>query len=203
MENTDPQKNGKPKKSNISRQDIFWLILIIILLLPPVRKGLSTYFIRFTLSKPKIENIVHPESLLQADLQWEFTDSVINTYTLNNFRGKRIFLNFWATWCAPCRAEMPSIQSLYNVTKDSAVFIVVCFEPRSTINAYFDRHGPKIPIYYCRQGPTGNLLFHSFPTTFIVSKEGKIIFKQARAANYNSEQIKELLIGPKSIQNGK
>jgi thiol-disulfide isomerase/thioredoxin len=203
MGNTDQEKSGTPKKSKITRLDVLWVILVVFLLIPSVRKELSTYFIRFTLSKAKIKSVIIPESLSPADLQWEFTDSVSHNYTLKDFRGQRIFLNFWATWCAPCRAEMPSIQELYNKSKDSTVFIMVCFEPRDAINSYITKVGLKIPVYYCRQKPTGNLLFQSFPTTFVISKEGRIIYKRSSAANYNSEEIIELLNGSKNKQNGK
>jgi thiol-disulfide isomerase/thioredoxin len=193
MENTDQMPDSINKKSKINRQDIFLVILIIFILIPSVRKSISTYLVRLTLSKPKTENITNQIPLTESDLNWEFTDSASNVSTIRNFQDKKIFLTFWDTWSAPCRAEMPSIQKLYNETKDSVHFLLISFESPEVVYEYLSKAEIRIPVYFCKAKPTGNLLFQVFPTTYILSEKNKILFKKNGAANYDSDIVNEVL----------
>jgi thiol-disulfide isomerase/thioredoxin len=200
MENSDQIPESTNKKSKINRQDIILVILIIILLIPSVRKSISTFVVRLTLSKPSTENITNQIPLTDSDLQWEFIDSTSNVYTLKNFKDKRIFLNFWATWSAPSRAEMSSIQKLYNQTKDSVCFLLISFESPKVVYEYLAKESLRLPVYFSKTKPSGNLQFQAFPSTYILSEKNKILFKKSGAANYDTDIVKKILEPFKNTQ---
>ena len=65
----------------------------------------------------------------------------------NDTKGEVVLLNFWATWCPPCIAELPSMQKLYNDYKDKVRFVFVTNEDKATIEAFLAEKGYDLPIY--------------------------------------------------------
>ena len=114
---------------------------------------------------------------------------------LAKFKGKKVFVNLWATWCPPCRVEIPSIQKLYAATdKNKAVFVMLSLDNNfETAKQFAAKTKLGIPVYY----PSGNLppLFkvESIPVTFIFDEKGKLIHRQEGAANYNTEYFTKML----------
>ena len=115
---------------------------------------------------------------------------------LADLKGKVVFINFWATWCPPCIAEMPSVNSLYNKMKnnDNVVFIMVDMDNKlESSEAFMKKNSYDLPVY----APTGSLpeeLFTgSLPTTVIINKSGKIVFKHEGMADYDSGETEKLL----------
>lgn len=113
------------------------------------------------------------------------------------FKGKVIFLNLWATWCGPCRAEMPTIENLYKgINTDDVVFVMLSVdfdkdEPR--VGAYIDKHKYTFPVYRPSGYLTSQLDIPSIPTTLIISKEGKIVSKEVGATNFDTAKFKKFL----------
>ena len=86
-------------------------------LLPVIQGGLQSVLLATGLMKPSIEV---PELTNQKfDYRGQFTDFKGNTIDLQDYRGKTLFINLWASWCGPCRAEMPHISDLYDSVKDT------------------------------------------------------------------------------------
>lgn len=117
---------------------------------------------------------------------FELVDQYGNTHTLADYEGKTIFLNFWATWCPPCRAEMPDIQKLYEEyaeAGDDSVAIVGIAAPNyageesaEEIAAFLEENGYTYPVLM----DEGGKLFmqygiYSYPTTFMIDKDGNVL----------------------------
>ncbi|MBN1520084.1 MAG: TlpA family protein disulfide reductase [Spirochaetales bacterium] len=108
-------------------------------------------------------------------------------------RGKVTLLNFWATWCPPCRSEMPSIQILYDKTRDVAfdVFAVSVAEPRATV-ADFLKNNPdfSFPMYLDETGAaSAPFVGRGIPTTFILDKQGNAIAGMVGARMYDGPEV--------------
>ena len=117
-------------------------------------------------------------------LDFTLTDQFGNTHTLDQYKGKTILLNFWATWCGPCRSEMPDLQAVYedygNNEKDLVVLGVAApnlGQEGSTedITAFLEENGYTYPTLMNEDAS----LFYSygissFPTTFMIDKNGNV-----------------------------
>jgi thiol-disulfide isomerase/thioredoxin len=115
---------------------------------------------------------------IPADYSLTFKSLDGKTLRMSDYKGKYLFLNFWATWCPPCRGEMPGIQSLYNEVKGNNVaFICASDEKVSTVSDFVKANNYTFPIYTYNGSLPQLYEIRGIPTTFIISKEGKIIAK--------------------------
>jgi len=130
----------------------------------------------------KEENAEDPNALPPA-LDFELQDQFGTTHTLDEYKGKVIFLNFWATWCGPCRAEMPEIQDLYEKYKDSEDVVVLGVAAPSMgketsqqgITEFLETNEYTYPVLM----DTNWELFQgygisAFPTTFMIDVDGNV-----------------------------
>ena len=99
------------------------------------------------------------------------------TTRLSDHRGKVVFLNFWATWCPPCRMEMPHIETLYRELKDAGevVFLGASSEEKATITAFLQKNGYTFPIVTADQQDVAvTYRTQSIPSIFVIDREGVI-----------------------------
>ena len=123
-------------------------------------------------------------------LDFTLTDQFGNTHTLADYEGKTILLNFWATWCGPCRQEMPDLQALYEDwgknEGDLVVLGVAAPKEKDSIYPADDKTSAEIAAWLEEQGisypvlmdTTGELFLgygvSAFPTTFMIDTEGNV-----------------------------
>jgi len=110
---------------------------------------------------------------LAAD--FTLTDLSGQEIKLSDYRGKTVFLNFWATWCPPCRQEMPSIQSLYQKTAGKDMEILAVSLDRGDIRSFVEQGKYSFKILPDPKGEIGRQYgVTGIPTTFIIDKNGVI-----------------------------
>lgn len=115
---------------------------------------------------------------------------------LSDQKGKVIFLNFWATWCAPCIAEMPSINRLYEKLKGNKniVFIIVDADHDfSKSRPFMGKRHFTMPLYQAASKIPESFLSNAIPTTTIIDREGKVVFHQEGSTDYNNPKVLEYL----------
>lgn len=133
----------------------------------------------------------------KLDYNFKLIDFEGNIIPMDNFKNKVIFINEWATWCAPCIAEMPSIQNLYNEIGDNEniVFVMLSMEEnKKKIEKFINKKGFTFPVYGVASELPDVLKSSSIPTTFVVSKSGEIISKKVGMAKYDTEKFKAFLL---------
>ena len=135
------------------------------------------------------------ESGLTPAIDFILTDQYGNTHKLSDYKGKTVFLNFWATWCSPCRAEMPDIQKLYESAEtegEDALGVLGVAAPNlenekseEEIKAFLEENGYTYPVL---MDTTGEAFMsygvNAFPTTFMITREGEVF-------GYASGQLNE------------
>ena len=132
----------------------------------------------------------------EMDYDWTLRSLDGQKLDLAATRGKVIFLNMWATWCPPCRAEMPSIQRLYDRMKDEGVvFILVSDESPERVRRFVEKERLTLPVYTSVGQIPAVLQTPGIPATFIVSPQGKIAFKHMGAARWDDPRCVEFLRG--------
>jgi thiol-disulfide isomerase/thioredoxin len=110
----------------------------------------------------------------------DFSLSLLNgkPQTLSGLKGRAIFLNFWATWCPPCREEMPSMEVLYRRFKDKGLeFLAVNIqEDKKDVAAFMREFGLTFPVILDSTGEVSAIYgIRGIPTTYIIDREGGII----------------------------
>ncbi len=116
--------------------------------------------------------------------------------SLQDFEGKTIFLNFWATWCPPCIAEMPNIQKLYEdfENHDDIVFVMLSLdEYPDKARAFMARKEFTMPVYFLAGRKPGTYDSTVVPTTYVISPEGYIVMEKRGMANYNTTSFRDFL----------
>ena len=145
-------------------------------------------------NKPEEVVQVKPEEInkLPAFIMTNVNGNVIN---INSFKGKKVFVNLWASWCPPCRAEIPSIEKLYSkADKEKVVFVMLSLDKNFDVAKRFAKtNNLQLPIYY----PTQNLpaLFNTdgIPVTFIFNEKGELIKENNGAEDYDTDSYLQLL----------
>lgn len=135
-------------------------------------------------------NTASEETNVTPAFDFTLTDQYGNEHTLSDYKGKVVFLNFWATWCPPCNKELPDIEDLYNeynLNKDEVVFLGIA-NPSSEeypnnqdvgkeeIISFLEDKEYTFPTLFDETGEVlKNYNISAFPTTFIIDKEGNIV----------------------------
>ncbi len=107
--------------------------------------------------------------------------------------GKVVFINFWATWCPPCIAEMPSIQELYNDYSDKVVFLFVTSDDFEIVEKFKTKKGFNFEVFKPLNEIPKALETRSIPRTFIINRKGEIVVDESGAVDWNSEDVRSQL----------
>lgn len=125
----------------------------------------------------------------------EMLDLNDNLVKLSDYKGKVIFLNLWATWCPPCRKEMPSMEDIYKEYKDKDFVILAVSqgEDQSTVKEFLKDKKYIFPIFTDPRGQvSGQYGTGSIPTTYIVNKKGYIAGLFVGGRDWHSKEAVEL-----------
>ncbi|HEO66286.1 MAG TPA: TlpA family protein disulfide reductase [Spirochaetes bacterium] len=110
--------------------------------------------------------------------------------SLKDFRGKVVFLNFWATWCGSCRAEMPSMQKLYQTLKDKDFVMlgVAVDQTQDPVEPYVELLEMTFPVVYdSDKEVSSRYRLSATPTTYIIDKDGTILGKVVGESDWASK----------------
>ena len=165
-------------------------------LITPIMGGIQSVLLSTGLIKPKIA-LVDKENL-DFDYRGTFTTPEGSIIDLEAYRGKTVFINLWATWCPPCRAEMPHISEMYKKVKDSEnlEFLMIAIDKDfEKSKKLVDDKGWSFPIVHASHGLNNSLQSQSIPTTIVINPEGKIVFYQEGMSNFDTEEFRGFLRG--------
>lgn len=115
---------------------------------------------------------------------------------LSENKGEVYFINFWATWCPPCRAEMPSINSLSSKikNKDKVNFIMVDVDNKIASSVKFmKKHSYQLKVYSSESVIPEHIFSGTLPTTVIVGPKGDIVFQHSGMADYDNAEMLNFL----------
>lgn len=129
-------------------------------------------------------------------IDFRLDDLAGKTVSLSSFKGNVVLLNFWATWCGPCRSEMGSIEALYNTYKDKG-FVVLAVnlqEDPATVKDFVREFGLTFPVVLDRSGRVGYTYnARGIPTTYLINKAGEVTSGFVGAHEWNTPEMGSLL----------
>ena len=176
---------------------IIWSALLVLVLFSTNAKA---FFLK-TLLHTGIFNATTKNESFQVQTavfnNLSFTDNKGLRLNTSDLLGKVIFINFWATWCPPCIAEMGSVNALYNKLKDNPrfVFIIVDVDTNNfpVSNSFMNKHQYNLPVYQIASSISENLFTGTIPTTLIINSKGNLVQKHEGIANYDTKDMLEFL----------
>ena len=164
--------------------------LLAVLLIPSFKEFVT----RQILMKPSLEKVENEVTFTPEELNLQLKGVNVPDANLADFKGKVVFLNFWGTWCPPCRAEYPSIQKLYEAKKDKVQFVLVAMQDEEEkVKQFLAENKYTTPVYLAKSPLAEKMLPKSFPTTFLVGQNGRILMKEDAAKDWNAEDVLQFI----------
>ena len=152
------------------------------------RARAETHFIE-SLSLIKFDEKIKAQNFVLKDLNG-------NLVRLDDFRGTVVFLNFWATWCPPCRVEMPSMEKLYKEFKNKKFIILAVDmqEGSETVRKFKEKFKLSFPILLDEDGVVASYYgVRGIPATYFIDREGYLYAVAMGARDWASEDALELI----------
>jgi len=193
-------QSAKTARENIKMMMNFlkknWLTLLLtafllaILLIPSFKEFVT----RQILMKPSLEKVENEVTFSPEELNLQLKGVNVPDANLADFKGKVVFLNFWGTWCPPCRAEFPTIQKLYDAKKDKVQFVLIAMQDEEAkVKEFLAENKYTTPVYLANSLIAEKMLPKSFPTTFLIAKNGRILMKEDAAKDWNSTDVQQFI----------
>ncbi|MGN7203498.1 TlpA family protein disulfide reductase [Pedobacter sp. SAFR-022] len=184
------------------------LLLCFVLLMvfvPSAKAFMLRGLMEIGLFKPGTSAVTAEQRLAPAvDLSGiRFKDINGKVVDLGNLKGKVVFLNFWATWCPPCLAEMPSIQKLHTQFAADPDFVFLLVDADSKLpeaQQFMQKKKYSMPVYEVASNIPEQLFKGSLPTTIVFDKKGRISFNEEGAANYGHKKFIEFMLQLKNSE---
>lgn len=181
------------KKKTLTPSNIIFAVFIVLLIIPQTRTAMQV-----VLNKVRVQ-LLSPSALektaqIQLEpFQYQMIDLNGNAITTEIGQGKVVFLSYWATWCPPCIAELPSIQKLYDDYGDEIEFVLLTEEAPETVREFLEKREYNLPAFVPRMPIPKALYERSIPTNYIIDKRGKVVVKEQGATDWNSEKVRGIV----------
>lgn len=180
------------KFTKSQRNNSILLVIILVMIIPQTRQPLQILVQKgLALFSPSV--IERDERSTLSSYQWNLIDENSVPFDFNNAKGKVVLINFWATWCPPCIAEMPHLEALYSDYKDRVLFLLVSDESPEVVSKFKAKNEYDFKVYASMSKVPKELQTTAIPRSFILDKNGRIVIDKTGAANWNSDSIRTLL----------
>jgi thiol-disulfide isomerase/thioredoxin len=186
---------AKPRKMKWST--ILFVVVLLLLIIPQTRKPIQIFLQKGMAKVIKPSAIENSERASLSTFNWKLKNDQGETVNFKSAEGKVIIINFWATWCPPCIAEMPDFETLYQDYKDNDAieFWFVSNEKQSVTANFLEEKGYSFKSYQPSTQPPSNFNVSSIPRTFVIDTAGKIVLDKSGVADWDSDKMRRILDG--------
>lgn len=176
---------------------VFFLVLLVS---PDAKAWLMRQVVSTGILNSKIEEKAVANNVAPISENFSLIDEKGEIINISDLKGKVVFINFWASWCPPCRAEFPSIQKFYDKFKDNKnlVFLTVNMDEQAEAGKkYLKKENFSVPFLVPNGNVPSEYFSGSLPTTVVLDKTGQIRMHHAGMSDYSKdsfyEEINQLL----------
>lgn len=178
--------------SKSKRNNLIFLLVVALLIIPQTRLPIQVLLNKgLALFSPSVIDSEDRKTL--DNYNWQLEDSEGNTFDYASTKGKVVLINFWATWCPPCIAEMPGLEKLYNDYKDKVIFLFVSNEDNEKVSRFLTKNNYSFKVHKPVTKYLEAFDVSSIPRTFLIDKKGNIIIDKTGASNWNSEKVRSVI----------
>lgn len=171
--------------------NILFFGLLILMVIPQTRMPIQVFIQRAISFSPSEEDKETRKTLNNYNWNLLSLDDLLVNFSSS--KEKVVLVNFWATWCPPCVAEMPSLQKLYEVYGDKIDFYFITSEEPEKVKAFITKNKYSFPVYLQKFKAPDEIKAEVLPTTYVLSKSGEIVVDEEGVADWNSEKFKKLV----------
>lgn len=170
--------------------NLFWIVLIVMLFFTPAGFHAKVFLNRALSFTTSVEK--RPYGNIKK-YDWQLYDLKGRAFNFEQYKNKVVVVNFWATWCPPCVAEMPSLVELHREYGEKVQFIFLAKDKKERVRSYLKEKQYAIPVFFSDDLPPNEFQGKSLPTTYIVDAKGTIMVKEIGAVDWSCKQVIDLL----------
>jgi thiol-disulfide isomerase/thioredoxin len=171
--------------------NILLIIMLSLVLIPKTGTPIKVFVQRILAMSPAITKT--EERNIVTEYQWPLQTLEGDWKDFSESKGRVVLLNFWATWCPPCIAELPSLQSLYDRFGEQVDFYLVTAEAPEKVRRFLQKKGYHLPVYVQTVRAPQGIDAEALPTTYLISKNGSVVIRETGAARWDSPEVLEIL----------
>lgn len=172
--------------------NILLIVGLVLLIIPQTRQPIQVGVHRVLgIFSPSFKS--SKEGEIFSNYNWILHNDFGDTVNVLDFQDKVIVINFWATWCPPCIAEMPSLEKLYLNYNQEVLFLFITSENFEVTTKFKQKHDYQFPVFNTLSNVPSEFKVSSIPRTFIIDKNGRIVVDKSGTANWFSESFQEKL----------
>ncbi|WGD34097.1 TlpA disulfide reductase family protein [Olleya sp. YS] len=181
------------KKPKLTFKYILFAVMLLLLIIPQTRQIIQIQLHKgLALFSPSVESESNRKII--TNYNWNLIDINGNKYNFRQAENKVVLVSFWATWCPPCIAELPSLQKLYEDYKDKIEFVFISNEKPEKLYQFSVHNGYTFTIYNPSEASPNKLFdVNSIPRNFLIDKTGQVVIDKSGAANWNSETVRNTI----------
>lgn len=173
-------------------KNLAFLAIAALFIIPYTRKPIQIMVNKgVALFGPSIKSPSEQKNI--GDVDWVLIGDNGEPLNFSDAKGEVIFINFWATWCPPCIAEMPSMHDLYKDYKDKIEFIFVSDEKPEVVDRFLREKGYDFEVYRSAEKYPEIFDVSGIPRTFLINAKGNIVIDKTGAANWNSDKVHRVI----------
>lgn len=188
------------KLISVMKNNIFTIalgaIFLLMIFVPEAKASVQKGLMKVGFFQPDFEETKSKPVATIPAYSMKVSDVNGNLMAVEDLKGKVVFINFWATWCPPCIAEMPSLQVLYDKMKDKedVVFLFVEMDGNvSKATKFMEKRKLTLPIHFVKSEVPQEFFQGSLPTTIILDKQGNLAHKTQGMADYSGQNVVDFL----------
>lgn len=172
---------------------VFYVLFFIVLIIPQSRKAIQVVLHKGISYINPVDTIEKDERTIFKNYDLVLYDETGKKFTLSTAKDKVVLINFWATWCPPCIAEMPSLQKLYDKYKNDVVFLFITSDNMEVVSEFKAKRSYAFPVYNAPKEFFEAFEISSIPRTFVIDKQGEIVIDKSGAVDWYKDSVRKEL----------